>query len=377
MSKHHTMKDSVGFSTLELITGLALLAVFLAVTLPAHLETYYSVKEDETKSNLHTISMFLARYAVDHDGEYPDYILGGDKVGYNTEHGCRAMTLPGYESIRPPVDALIAGNYIDSYPRNPFLDSGGGLATTIKATGASMKSGDGDVRFGYSGELMGNCLDDPRVLFQGQGQATNYQWTMYPVAMAYLGVLNINSPNSYYCMGGLPQWSRTWPASSDAEGSCIKYYWPGEFFYRAGGDFGSFTIIAESNAEDIWELPYKKIDKFMLGAYGSLRTDGLDVIRLTTIEGLAASTSGGAIGGTINGQYYQDNLNPLREASHPDFDFRVQYSNPEVFGGGSKGLMPQFPYFESESENWIYGAPDGFPDGIILVLTANGTATEF
>lgn len=30
--------------------------------------------------------------------------------------------------------------------------------------------------------------------------------------------------------------------------------------------------------------------------------------------------------------------------------------------------MPQFPYFDAEMREWLYEAPDGFPDGIVLVL---------
>jgi hypothetical protein len=96
----------------------------------------------------------------------------------------------------------------------------------------------------------------------------------------------------------------------------------------------------------------------------------MDVIRLTIKSGEPACMQSGAVSGVMYGEFYQDHNDPIRQASHPDFNVYVQYSNPEVFGGGKKGLMPQFPYCEYRDRRWIYGAPDGYNDGIILVLTA-------
>jgi hypothetical protein len=214
---------------------------------------------------------------------------------------------------------------------------------------------------------MGNCLDDPRFLFDS-GSPTRLQNTMWPIPSAYLGVVNYNSPNTFYTMGGMPQWSGENWGASDPEAGVLRYWWPGEFFYRAGGVFAEpdpRNPYSEPG-DTIWTWPYAAVDKYMLGAYGSLRTEGLDVIRLTAKDGRAACAMSGATNGTIYGEFYQDNSDPAREASHPEFDMRVQYSNPEVFGGGAKGLMPQFPYYERVSHKWIYGAPDGYPDGIGL-----------
>ena len=86
----------------------------------------------------------------------------------------------------------------------------------------------------------------------------------------------------------------------------------------------------------------------------------------------------GAMTGFIYGEYYQDNMNPEAAQSHPDFpNLKVLYSNPEVFGGGARDLMPQFPYYESRSNAWLFGAPDGHRDGVILVLTAGGDSSKF
>jgi len=359
-----------GFSLIELSAVMLVIAALIAVALPQQLIARLEAKEAETKAHLHTIQIALERYAADTCGEYPVYILGGDAHGWNLNNGCRAVTAPYAEMTRPPEDILIRYGYLTAYPRNPFLDEGDGVRTVIINTGASSDPGDGDVRFGWSGERMGNCLDDPRVLFGGYGQPTRYQYTMFPVATAYLGVLSANSPNSFYTMGGMPAWSGDMSGNADPEGGTFRYWWPGEFFYRSGGTiYLAERPTASPEIAYIWGWPYGKIDKYILGAYGSLRSEGLDVIRLTTKEGNAASMQSGAISGAINGQYYQDHTNLSREASHPDYRVRVMYSNPEVFGGGGPGLMPQFPYYSAVDHTWIYGAPDGFEDGIILVVT--------
>jgi hypothetical protein len=214
------------------------------------------------------------------------------------------------------------------------------------------------------GDIMGNCLDDPRYLFDENGQATTYQYTMLPDPEANVGVIREGGPNSFYCMGG-PDNVRNW--------------WPGEFFYRSGGDF-SFDVHPDLARGDrfqrIWGWPYMRITKYIMGAYGSLRTEGMDVIRLTTKDGFAAAEMPGAEFGIINGEYYQDNTDPTRLASHPHFRVRVKYSNPEVMGGGERGLMPQFPYYEADSLAWIFGSQDGFMDGVILVLTSTGLEHE-
>jgi type II secretion system protein G len=372
-------KVESGFTLIELLVVITIIGILAAIALPNYIKAKDKAKEAEVKANCHTIQIALERYATDHSGAYPNYILGGDTRGWDERAGCRALTLPPSEDTRPPRDPLIHFAYVYSYPDNPFIDAGEGITSVIAWTGASLDLGDGDIRFGWTGEIMGNTLDDPRYLFSDYNTPTRLQWTLYPVTNAYLGILNNRSPNSFYCMGGLPQWSRENLGQSDLEGEAIKAFWPGQFFYRAGGDFFVANPLNVTGAEyeDIWGWPYMRVNKYILGGYGSPRTDGLDVIRLTTVEGAAASTQGGAISGMISGQFYQDHSDPNRAASHPDFDVQIGYSNPEVFGGGERGLMPQMPYYSAGSHAWLFGAPDGFRDGVILVLTSGSDSAKF
>jgi len=378
------MKHSIqrGFTLIELLVVITIIGILAAIALPNYIKAKDKAKEAEVKANCHTIQIALERYATDHSGAYPNYILGGDTRGWDDRSGCRSLTWNSDEDMRPPRDPLVHFAYVNSYPHNPFVDSGEGITSVIAWTGASLKLGDGDVRFGWTGELMGNTLDDPRFLFTGINQPTRLRWTIPDLAVLkqhYIGVLNVNSPNSFYCMGGLPQWVRG-SGSSDTTANAIKAFWPGQFFYRAGGDFFIANALNVSGAayETIWGWPYMRVNKYILGGYGSPRTDGMDVIRLTTMSGEAASTVGSAITGVIDSEYYQDHTQTAVQQSHPDFPgLRVQYSNPEVFGGGERGLMPQFPYYQAGTRGWMFGAPDGYRDGVVLVLTSGSDSEKF
>jgi type II secretory pathway pseudopilin PulG len=309
-------------------------------------------KESEAKANLRTIQQAVDRYGSDHSGQYPAYLMGGDKDGWEK---CRAITEAASDDKRPPKDPLIDENYLAEYPGNPFLDKQSALTAVVAKTGASATPGSGDVRFGYQGNIMGNCLDDPRVLFDEHGKPTRYEYTMGPGGRPDMAVVRSPGPTTFYCMGGLKD-----------GGS----YWPGEFFYRGGGDVALSTMNPKGDKyTTIRGWPIAGITHYILGVYGSSHSDGLDVIRLTSKAGKKASALPGAERGVIDGEYYQDNTNPDRAASSPLFDIQVSYSNPEVMGGGQRGLMPQFPYVDFQSKAWLFGAPDGYRDGIILVMT--------
>jgi len=378
------MKHSIqrGFTLIELLVVITIIGILAAIALPNYIKAKDKAKEAEVKANCHTIQIALERYATDHSGAYPNYILGGDTRGWDDRSGCRSLTYTGDEDKRPPRDPLVHFAYVNSYPHNPFVDSGEGITSIIAWTGASLRLGDGDVRFGWTGELMGNTLDDPRFLFTGINKPSRLQWTIPDLAVLkqhYIGILNVNSPNSFYCMGGLPQWVRG-SGASDTTANAIKAFWPGQFFYRAGGDFfiANALNVTGADYETIWGWPYMRVNKYILGGYGSPRTDGMDVIRLTTLSGEAASTVGSSITGVIDGEYYQDHTQTAVQQSHPDFPgLQVQYSNPEVFGGGERGLMPQFPYYQAGTRGWMFGAPDGYRDGVVLVLTSGSDSEKF
>jgi prepilin-type N-terminal cleavage/methylation domain-containing protein len=377
-----------GFTLIELLVVITIIGILAAIALPNYIKAKDKAKEAEVKANCHTIQIALERYATDHSGAYPNYILGGDTRGWDDRFGCRALTHNSNDTSdqaelsRPPRDPLIHYAYVSSYPENPFIDPGEGVTSIIAWTGASLYAGDGDVRFGWTGEIMGNCLDDPRFLWimttPGNTTRSRLYWTMLPIPGAYLGVLDPNSPNPYYSMGGLPQYSDV--GVSDPTLGSIKSFWPGQFFYRCGGDFflANPLNVTGDAYKYIWGWPYMRVNKYILGGYGSPRTDGLDVIRLTNKAGDASGLVLDWTTGMVPGEFYQNHADPNASNSHPDYeDLQVFYSHPEIFGGGERGLMPQFPYIESGSKAWMFGAPDGYRDGVILVLTSGSDSQKF
>ena len=226
---------------------------------------------------------------------------------------------------------------------------------------------------------MGNILEDPKYLWKqlssGQIQLTRVKNCFLPEAADdWVGMIQYNTPaNPFYAMGGIPEWERFTTdtnrgvAISDLEsGITLKAFWPGEFFYRSGGAFlfqQNFLVEEGTNPDlhYIWDFKYIRIDRYFLGGYGSMRTDGLDLIRLTAENGRAINNTLGY----YNGGTYEPHPSFVRTNSTP-----ILFSNPEIFGGGERGKMPYFPYLDPTSKDWIYGAPDGFRDGIIIALTS-------
>ena len=387
-SKHN------GFTLIELLVVITIIGILAAIALPNYIKAKDKAKEAEVKSACHTIQISLERYATDHSGKYPKQIYGGDIRGWSPEfingwpYGCWAVwwacqqaegTLP----TRIPFDPLVHLGYVSSYPDNAFIDPGEGRTSVIFWTGGSHTLGLGDPRFGFTGETMGNCLNDPRYLWEAKPFGTVsmgpeyyhiYQWI--GTEGNYTAMIQDRTPNNpFYGMGGLPQWSRTSLGQSDLDsGQTINAFWAGEFFYRSGGDFFIVSPTAAATGDiqydKIWDMPFSRITRYLMGGYGSPRTQGIDVIRLTDVAGTAVDNMGGTIG---------DNY-----VTHPDFCdvdgnpfWEVAISTPECMGGGGRGTAPTFPYWKDYNREWQYGAPDGYKDGVIITLISGSDSHKF
>jgi len=386
-----------GFTITELIIVIVVLGILFAIALPNYIKAKDKARESEVKSNIHRILIALERYGNDFQ-HYPAMIWGGDRKGWSTAKGVGCRTMWEHEeydpekdnnaTARPPFDPLIYYGYLESYPRNPFMKKNEGLTTTIKWTGPqNAKFGDGDPRFGFNGEIMGNIIEDPRYLWY---QDKNKKLKLSRIQNCFLDEAEENHVamthpylpfNPFYSMGGIPDWrGPLFDYPGDVTISTIikdvqlmRAWWPGEFLYRSHGSF-KFPDDFDDSKKDksglgkkwdlkIWDFQYETIDSFVLCGFGSMRTDGQDFIRLTDMDGAAINN----MTGYQNGGNYEP---------HPDYPFTqeslIRFSSPEVFGGGKPGKMPYFPYIDPETGDWLYGAPDGFRDGIIIVITSSG-----
>ena len=105
------------------------------------------------------------------------------------------------------------------------------------------------------------------------------------------------------------------------------------------------------------EFRYTGFENYILGGFGSDLTHGLDILRLA--------------GPHSSGNYRQ-------QPDTPNWNYDIPLLLPELFGGGNGDNNPYFPYHSSEEGKGLYfGAPDGLPDGVIIVYKSDGTSINF
>jgi len=334
--------------------------------------SFTSMFEDEVKANVRLIQVALERYATDNDGSYPRYIWGGDKAGWDTYYDDDyVQDEEDIGTMTNIYDPLVRYGYLDSYPANPFVTDGSGILEMTSCFEGL--PGQGDPRFGFDGTVMGNTLSDPRFPEADDtlGGAVDGIWGGGIAGDWW------SNPGHTYQMGG---WF-------DPEGEIqTTNFLPGQFFYRSGGDMlldyghiprtgdvaqDGFAIsgYAKGDARLIVKLP--RTDRFMLGGYGSTGTTGMDILRIGDWDrhkgGYGFFDPNGELywGGIL---YYQSIYEPGEESDNP-----IMF--PEVMGGGTSDSWPTWPYRDSDTNEWIYGSPDGSPDGVIFVVTDRGDWT--
>lgn len=370
-----------GFTLIELLVVITIIGILAAIALPNYIKAKNKAKEAEIKANCHTIQISLERYMTDNN-EYPHYLLGGDIDGWLNWHsrwdGANDLGMSGGRTASNDrlQDPMIEYDYITSYPTNPFVGDGQIIIRQTNVDGTD-NQGDGDPRFGYKGNIMGQGLDDMN-FFRGATHSGPFFWSEIEtrrsldrgdwmnVPPAFLSGPPFNT-NMYYLFGGF----RLPPDEIDPDrqtSDVIRSFWPGNFFYKATSD----QVISRQG----WTIPVPNTNigghynRYMIGGYGSEDTTGTDVIRLI---------------------WFNPDGDRLHWRCPPPFDFDCFYVGyelftgsfgqpgglPEVFGGGDEWNGPWNPYNKSEEnpDDFIYGSPDGVPDGVILVLT-NGSEVE-
>jgi hypothetical protein len=161
----------------------------------------------------------------------------------------------------------------------------------------------------------------------------------------------------YYTFGGRRNYNQG--ANTDV----IFTFWPGNFFYKATSDQQitrqGFTIpVPNTNLGG-------HFNRYIIGGYGAEGTLGTDVIRLEYED-----PEGTRLGWRCPPPFPEECFQCGYELFGGGFN--QPGGLPEVFGGGDAFHGPWNPYNQSDDNRgeFIYGAPDGVPDGVILVLTS-------
>ncbi len=276
--------------------------------------------EAHTKSKLHQIQIAVEKYYDDH-GEYPAYLLGGDKEGWDY-----------YNKHVPPDepyfrDPLIEGGYIDSYPVNPFVDQPGG---------GYVKDGSSVEEFLEKTRLVSHISFDPRFGMKGD--------KMGNVLMKPIIVLDQVIPE----LKGYPR-------------MC-----PGQFYYQAFGAIESPDELENVNSPD--DIEYDSYPAYVLGAFGYRSAKGLDTIRWQEMSGFMPDE----YPFVSEQDYYGSELN---------LDLNISLRLPETVGGVDSETPPFWPPGEGiiidqgimeVNKGWLDTCPDGLPDGVISIRTGGG-----
>lgn len=354
-----------------LIVGVTLI-ILAAVILPQCYSTGHDRRGSEVKAALHNIQLCIERYSVDNNGIYPSYLIGGEpKYAANVE---TRNTMSPFSNIRKcdsitlVSDVLLREGYIDAYPRNPFVRSGVNvhqmqtdLPTSITGNDP-MRNGSPEgerygTRFGVYCTTMGQVLCDPR--FE--------KWDYTDPATGAIEEHDTWAIIEY-------QFWDMWldPAGKEP----YLPFSPGQFFYKSAGPWHAFELEESGELDEnqnpimqpcwsenerlakdgdtIRPLILEDVDQYILGAYGSLRSKGKDVLGEESTSTCYLTNS--------DSSFTVDSYPSYTMVYVPHWT-RSQYSNIERGGSPFSGNLEGF-------ESFRYGRANAINDGIILVLTA-------
>jgi prepilin-type N-terminal cleavage/methylation domain-containing protein len=365
-----------GFTLLELLVVVAIIAVLAAIVLPNYTKLKDKAKEAEVKASLHNIQLALEQHSVDNEGQYPPYLIGGDNRALVMRLGARELYT--FETFDIPsencTDPLIRKGYIDTYQTNPFVRNPVAIQQMQASVGDPLVSSlpDGQelgTRFGPQGTLMGQCLCESRYL----------TWLRYD--------------QDRRSFEELPTWCNiqynffdVWNGNQRRQA-----YLPGSFMYKVIGEIVAQTDLVhrrdytQVDGDDAF-VPYNRRDKatypvslsnYMLSGWGGSRTRGMDILGE---EPLVVFSYNGTrrVGGASNFLYDPNTgrygLNPA-----PTVDEITLLGIPPWTRGVNRshvGPLWGSPYGPSsrDQEQLSIGNPNGFRDGLILLLTGGETS---
>jgi type II secretory pathway pseudopilin PulG len=356
---------------IELLVVIVIIGILAAIALPNYIKVKDKAKEAEVKANLHNVQLSVERFAVDTEGSYPPYLIGGEGKYANVVNSTSSNSFSDVKSCDPAEgvsDPLLRRGYVDSYPRNPFTRNGIAvhqLQETMDGTNDDrLRNGTDEgrqlgTRFGPYCTTMGSVLAEPRYKTWSFVDLTNP---------------NNNDPDR-----------RTFAETTYAfwdmwQGNKPLPYLPGQFFFKGtgpivavGGNDGSLAPIIPTDT-----------DQYMLGGYGSIRSKGKDIlgeeaqITFTTRSSSSANGLGWIASAAGNGGEQPMQGTPGGPGDPGTGTGSGGTSTRSIWpwtrsqdSTNNKNGSPYSPAKAGDSNDQLnYGNPNGIRDGLVLVLTA-------
>ncbi len=269
-------------------------------------------------------------YFGKHDGNFPPYLLGGDREGWEYYNANRQ---PGEPYL---FDPLIEEGFLDSYPENPYFklkkwgydeDKAAFSEFLGKVKGPDGKSF--DPRFGLKGNKIGNALIEPIILVKPTDDAPREYPRICPGQFYYKPYGEVCIWKSQVVDGELqyiPSWADIFPEIQPFSWEQEQIHTPDDV------DFDHY-----------WRC--------VLGLFGSVTNPGEDTIRWLDMSG--------------NVPEYFPYISPVDTYRNPaGAETEVFLRLPEVTGGGDASTPPFWlPLCFGEGGRT---APDGVPDGVVF-----------